>query len=145
MTTEDMVMVRTRVDRQKRGSAKIPDQMDFRLEHLDYPGGDTSQKPVMRIQTISVGPEPVEVTAGEAQTLKGLSRRIEIVKERVAAPTITVANTAPEIEPPEFNLAKANKAALKAELDRLEIEYDPSITNAAMRDLIENDDFDDDE
>lgn len=133
MTTEDMVMVRTRVDRSKRGSSKIPDQMDFRLEHLDYPGGDTTMKPTMRIQTIRVGPEPVEVTAGEAQTLKGLSRRIEIVKERVGAPA---ASTKTDTDPPEFNLAKANKTALIAELTRLEIAFDPKSTNAAMRDLI---------
>lgn len=154
MTTET-VMIRTRVDRQRRDSAKIPDQMDFRLEHLDYPGGDTSQKPTLRIQIISVGPEPIEVTADEAQTLKGLSRRVEIVKERVAAPVITTAigTVLPDVvEPREFNLARATKPALVAELERLQLAYDPKMTNAAMRGIIENnseyeddDDFEDED
>ncbi len=143
MATDEMVMVRTRVDRSKRGSAKIADTMDFRLEHLDYPGGDTSRKPTLRIQHIFVGPEPVEVTAGEAQTLKGLSRRIEIVKERVAVPAASVMAYDPGtvvIEPqeqPEFNLGRANKAGLMEELERLEIDYELPMTNTAMRNLIE--------
>ena len=135
MTTEDMVMIRTRVDRSRRNSAKIADTMDFRLEHLDYPGGDTSRKPTLRIQHIFVGPEPVEVTAGEAQTLKGLSRRIEIVKGDGAAPA---SGQQTVDDPPEFNLAKANKAGLMEELERLDIDYELPMTNTAMRELIEN-------
>ena len=133
MATDEMVMVRTRVDRSKRGSAKIADTMDFRLEHLDYPGGDTSRKPTLRIQHIFVGPEPVEVTAGEAQTLKGLSRRIEIVKGDGAAPASRQQTVD---DPSEFNLAKANKSGLMEELERLDIEYTLPMTNTAMRELI---------
>ena len=178
----ELVKIRTNVVRSKRGSGKKADILSVQMERLKYPDDDITQKPVLTRERITVTPEGVFVDAGDAQTIVGMHRRVEIVEHTnwasenrdslMAALTlrgipfdqtttnpvmvdllenppgddddegegpVTVDNTETvTLDSQEFNLVRANKAALMEELERLEIDYDLPMTNMAMRDLIEN-------
>ena len=119
-----LVKIRTNVLRSKRMSGKKADIITVHMERITYPNGDITQKPSMVRESITVTPEGVMVGAGDAQTIVGLHRRIEMVE-----------NT---------DWPRQNKDSLMAALVNRSIPFDPTMTKAVMVDLLENPPDDDD-
>ena len=119
-----LVKIRTNVLRSKRMSGKKADIITVNMERITYPNGDITQKPTVVREPITVTPEGVMVSAGDAQTIVGLHRRIEMVE-----------NT---------DWPRQNKDSLMAALVARSIPFDPTMTKPVMVDLLENPPEDDD-